>query len=196
MAQVGFFVVDRLSYLTGDVNITAPADLNLLQYDGASSKWVNRTIATMFDATYLRLDATNDPVTGLLNITNSVQIQGNYYLSFRDLTGVTNYMYMMASTPAGGGARICAVATPFQLQYGALGSSVALSLDTNGNVVWNYDAGNCDFTINKNTAGQAYVYDAGADTHTFDGYATFGDGWKANDDCTMKAGKKLYFDGA
>lgn len=156
-------------------------------------------ISAVLDAEYLKLDCSNDPLTGLLNIQNSVQIQGNYNLSFRDLAGTTNYMYISATTAPGGGAKICPVNVPFQLQYGAVGSEVQLSMDTNGNLVWNYDAQDCDFTISKLTAGQAYVYDAGLDTHTFDGQATFDDvttfeGSDGTDAVKIVSGKRLVFD--
>ena len=48
----------RLDNLT-DVDITAVADLDLLQYDLASDRWVNRTISTILDGTYLKLDGSN-----------------------------------------------------------------------------------------------------------------------------------------
>lgn len=158
-------------------------------------------IIALIDALFLKLDCSNDPLTGLLNIQNSVQIQGNYYLSFRNLDGTTNYMYMMATSAAGGGGYISAVNIPFELRYGVLGSVTQLSMGTDGSIIWNYGAGNCDFTINKLTAGQAYVYDAGLDTHTFSGEATFEneaifEGGGSDNAVTITAGKRLVFDGA
>ena len=41
------------------------------------------------------------------------------------------------------------------------------SLDIDGGAIFNSDSGDNDFTVNKNTSGSAYVYDAGLDTHTF-----------------------------
>ena len=43
------------------------------------------------------------------------------------------------------------------------------NLASDFNVIWNYDAEDCDFSIFKETAGVAYGYDAGGDTHTFSG---------------------------
>ena len=72
-------------------------------------------------------------------------------------------------------------------------------MGTDGSIIWNYGAGNCDFTINKLTAGQAYVYDASLDTHTFSGNATFEDeaffeGQDGNNAVSLTAGKRLVFD--
>ncbi len=108
---------------------------------------------------------------------------------------------MMATSPAGGGAYISAVATPFELRYGTVGSRTQLSLDTNGNVVWNYGAEDCDFSIYKETAGVAYNYDAGLDYHTFSSEATFEnevvlEGNGSNNAASITAGKRLVFDGA
>jgi len=150
---------------------------------------------TLFDFTNLALTT-----TGEVNVFNNIEILGNYFLRFRDLGDTTTYLYMMATSAMGGGGYISAVNIPFELRYGALGSVTQLSMDTNGNIVWNYGAGNCDFTINKNALGQAYVYDAGLDTHTFSGEATFeneahfeGDG--SNSAVTITSGKRLTFDG-
>jgi hypothetical protein len=152
-------------------------------------------LITSSDGT-ISFDNENLTTSGEVNVFNNIEILGNYYLRFRDLGDTTTYLYMMATSAMGGGGYISAVNIPFELRYGALGSVTQLSMDTNGNIVWNYGAGNCDFTICKNAMGQAYVYDAGLDTHTFSGYATFEDGWRAEEHSEMVAGRRLYFDGA
>ena len=45
-----------------DVNITSPADGDLIQFDNPTSKWVNRDIATILDGTYIRRDGDNTPI--------------------------------------------------------------------------------------------------------------------------------------
>lgn len=42
-------------------------------------------------------------------------------------------------------------------------------LEVAESAIFNYDYSDCDFTINKKTAGEAFRYDAGADTHDFQG---------------------------
>lgn len=99
-------------------------------------------------------------------IDNTIDILGNYVVRWKDPTDTNTYAYIQGN---GSNFIFSAVNVPLQIQYGVAGGAVWLSLDTAGNAIFNYDAGNCDFTINKQTAGQAYVYDAGADTHTFSG---------------------------
>jgi hypothetical protein len=41
-------------------------------------------------------------------------------------------------------------------------------IDVGGNIIFNNSAADADFTIKKQTTGDAYNYDAGLDTHTFD----------------------------
>jgi len=48
-------------------------------------------------------------------------------------------------------------------------------LTANKGAIFNNEAGDNDFEIKKETTGTAYKYDAGADTHTFGGVATFND---------------------
>lgn len=108
---------------------------------------------------------------GLL-LKGAVNIHGNYTLKWWNNTGTTQYSYELAN---GTGMVIASVGVPFQLQYGALGSKVALSLTTTGDVVWNYEAADADFSVNKNTAGVAYNYNAGTDIHTFSGDVVIGD---------------------
>jgi len=101
-----------------------------------------------------------------LKLTGNSNILGNYYIRWRDASDSTTYCYVIGGA---GGVVFSIVNVPFQLQYGTLGASVALSMDSAGNVIWNYDAEDCDFSIFKETAGVAYGYDAGGDTHTFSG---------------------------
>jgi hypothetical protein len=99
------------------------------------------------------------------------EIYGNYYIKGLSGPAGTAYYYIMGT---GSGLDICAINVPFQLKYGALGSSVALSVSSVGDVIWNYEAANADFTIRKQTAGDAYYYNAGADKHTFSGTVNVG----------------------
>ena len=51
------FLYNSLSKLAelGDINLTSIAEGNLLQYDSASGKWVNRTLGAVDDAGYVIL---------------------------------------------------------------------------------------------------------------------------------------------
>jgi len=98
---------------------------------------------------------------------HAIEIAGNYYLKWLDNTRTTTYAYIQGNSS---NLIISAVNVPFQIQYGAVGGAVGCSLDTSGNWVFNYDAGDCDFSIYKQTAGVAYNYTAGTDTHTFSGH--------------------------
>jgi len=106
----------------------------------------------------------------LVSIPSNTIIKGNYTLKWTDNTGVTDYTYIQGNST---NTIIASVNKPLQIQYGALGAAVSLSLDTAGNVIWNYDHADADFSIYKNTAGVAYTYNAGTGIHTFSGDAVF-----------------------
>lgn len=124
-------------------------------------------------------------------IDKSLEFIGNYFIRWQNNDDDTSYMYIQATSAVGGGATLSSVNVPFNLKYGATGSDVQLSMDTSGNLIWNYDANDADFTINKNTSGQAYIYDAGVDTHTFsspmdmESYASLGNGSALDSSYTM-----------
>ena len=60
----------------GDITITSPADNEVLAYDSGSGDWINQTPTEAgLDALYLLLDASNDPVTGQLTISNTTSPQ-------------------------------------------------------------------------------------------------------------------------
>jgi hypothetical protein len=106
-----------------------------------------------------------------IKLTGNSEIYGNYYIKWLNAPGGTTYCYIMAMP--GTGVTISAVNVPFQIQYGAAGASIGVSLDSAGNWVFNYEAADADFSIRKHTAGTAYFYDAGADKHTFSGAVDF-----------------------
>lgn len=112
------------------------------------------------------IDVGATPEFGGLTLTGNIDIDGNYTLKWWNNDGTVQYCYFIAS---GSGLVISAVNVPFQIQYGTLGSKVALSITSVGDVVWNYEAADADFSIKKKTAGVAYYYNAGTDIHTFSG---------------------------
>ena len=57
--------------------------------------------------------------------------------------------------------------TSFSLSYNRNTETSSDGVRIDGDVVFNYSSGDVDFTINKNTTGEAFNYDAGTDTHTF-----------------------------
>jgi len=105
-----------------DVNLASLANLNLLQYDSATSNWVNRTIAIILDDTYLKLDASNDPLTGSLegtdltfsgtgsfanlgigttNPVNDLDIRGDGVIRLGVVSGATSYIVSRNETGIG-----------------------------------------------------------------------------------------------
>jgi len=70
-----------------DVTITSVSDLDLLQYDSATSNWVNRDISTILNGTYLKLDGSN---------ANSNIDIGSYDFT---TTGTGTFDYIVETTP-------------------------------------------------------------------------------------------------
>ncbi|MHA1853872.1 MAG: hypothetical protein ACTSUF_10270 [Candidatus Heimdallarchaeaceae archaeon] len=70
-----------------DVTITSVSDLDLLQYDSATSNWVNRDISTILNGTYLKLDGSN---------ANSNIDIGSYDFT---TTGIGTFDYIVETTP-------------------------------------------------------------------------------------------------
>jgi len=54
-----------------DVDLTDLADDEILRYNSTSEKWENVTISVLADDNYLRLDTSNDPLTGNLEISKA-----------------------------------------------------------------------------------------------------------------------------
>ena len=144
------------------INTSLVSDTDSTDDLGASDKyWAN----VYADKVYLNGTATLDgSVAGAIGIVGNQEIIGSTYIKWLDATRTTTYAYLQSNVTE---TTISAVNTPLSIKYGAVGADIGASLDTAGNWIFNYAAGNCDFTINKQTAGAAYVYDAGDDTSTF-----------------------------
>jgi len=72
------FLFNSLSALSelGDINLTSIAEGNLLQYDSASGKWVNRTLGAVADAGYVNISG--DTMTGSLGLgVNNLTLTGS-----------------------------------------------------------------------------------------------------------------------
>lgn len=67
-------VIPRTTMLS-DVYISSLTGGDLLQWDGSDLRWENKSLATIADGTYLRLDGTNT-MTGNLNFSGSQKIIG------------------------------------------------------------------------------------------------------------------------
>jgi hypothetical protein len=106
-----------------------------------------------------------------VKIPSNTTILGNYTLNWKDNTDTTTYAYIQGNTS---NFILSAVNVPFQIQCGTLGASICASLTSVGDWVFNYAATDSDFSIYKQTAGVAYSYTAGTDTHLFNGAFTLG----------------------
>jgi hypothetical protein len=88
-----------------DVVITSPADNEVLAYDTGSGDWINQTAAEAglatsghdHDSTYLKLDASNDPVTAALEVNDSITISDavNPQLILNDSGGTYDYKILL-----------------------------------------------------------------------------------------------------
>ena len=74
-----------------DVTITSPADNELLAYDTSSGEWINQTPTEAgLDAIFLKLDASNDPITGDLLLTPTADSTSVFQVQQSDNTVVLN----------------------------------------------------------------------------------------------------------
>ena len=94
----------------GNVEITTVADDDIFQYNSATQLWENKSVSSVMDGTYLRLDGTNDPVTGA--------IQFNEDITFEKRVIRKKAVYTGASSIGTGYIHVCDSASAFTLTVG------------------------------------------------------------------------------
>lgn len=150
----------KLSQLR-DVTISSPADNELLAYDNSSSEWINQTPTEAgLDAIYLKLDASNDPVTGDLLLTPTADSTSVLQVTKSDTTVVLNVDTTNAITTASGRLIVDGVADVVQVTIQAHSSQAAnileiqdsvanvqVSVDGSGGAVFNEEGNDADFRV-------------------------------------------------
>ena len=102
-SQDTFGPSNRLDDLVGDVNISSPADNNLLQYDNTSGTWKNETLSAVADDEYVNEDG--DTMSGDLSMdSNKIYFDtDDYVVRSGDQTKfyVNNVLRMTLTTSSG-----------------------------------------------------------------------------------------------
>ena len=143
-----------------DVTITSPADNELLAYDTSSGEWINQTPAEVgLDAIYLKLDGTNSPMTGSIQMGDN-SITGIDTLTFTDVNG----------TIAGIENQNLLDKTAIETVTGAYTFDDVTSLTMSGDIVM----ANNNITGMGNITGTDVDISAGTGDYTTSGLGTFG----------------------
>ena len=79
-----------------DVTISSPSDNELLSYDSSSGEWINQTPSEAgLDSIYLKLDATNGPITGPLQLNSTLTIGSDGFGYDVTFYGSTSGSYLL-----------------------------------------------------------------------------------------------------
>lgn len=123
------------------------------------------------DANYLRLDCTNGPLTGELQVRGaSIEILGSHTFRISNDADTATYWYLQSNVA---NTIFSCINNPLKFQYGAAGSNIGAQMDASGNWIFNVAVADADFTIKKDDGANAYNYDAGTDLQTFNSNTTF-----------------------
>lgn len=123
------------------------------------------------NARFLRLDCTNGPLTGELQVRGAgIEILGSHTFRMSNNTDTATYWYLQSNVS---NTIFSCINNPLKFQYGAAGSNIGAQMDASGNWIFNVAAEDADFTIKKDDGANAYNYDAGTDLQTFNSNTNF-----------------------